>query len=94
MSGFIGIINLDGKPVERDLLVRMTDNIFQFQADKKDIWIDSNAGLGHAWFDTQSIRPEVDQPFSIDGNTYIVADARIDARDELISKLLSKESFC
>ncbi|HVF21492.1 MAG TPA: asparagine synthase-related protein [Pyrinomonadaceae bacterium] len=36
MSGIVGIVNLDGAPVDRDLLSRMTT----------DVWIDGNVGFG------------------------------------------------
>jgi asparagine synthase (glutamine-hydrolysing) len=36
MSGIVGIVNLDGAPVDRDLLARTT----------RDVWIDGNVGFG------------------------------------------------
>ena len=45
MSGIAGIVNLDGAPIDRDLLLRMTD-------DGQEIWVEGNVGLVHG-FDGQ-----------------------------------------
>ena len=52
MSEISGIVNLDGAPLDRDLL-----------------WSDGNVGFGQ-------------QPFSLDGNVWLIADARIDGAGE------------
>jgi len=87
VSGFAGILHLDQAPVERRLLQRLTD----FQAfrgpDAQQIWLDGFIGFGHTLFRTTDESQHEQQPFSLDGKTWIVADARVDARRDLIAKL-------
>jgi asparagine synthase (glutamine-hydrolysing) len=87
MSGFVGIVHLDGSPVEPGLLQRLTD----FQAfrgpDATQIWLDGCAGLGHTLLRTTNESRHELQPLTLDGKTWIVADARIDARRDLIAQL-------
>ena len=45
MSGISGIVNLDGAPIDRDLLLRMTEA-------GQEIWVEGNVGLVHG-FDGQ-----------------------------------------
>jgi asparagine synthase (glutamine-hydrolysing) len=47
----------------------------------------SGVGLGHRLFRTSET--QTTQPASLDGETWIAADARIDARDELVAALAS-----
>ena len=47
MSGIAGIYNLDGRPVDRGLLRRMTDIIAHREPDGVGHWIDGPVGLGH-----------------------------------------------
>ena len=47
MCGFCGIYNLDGRPVEQDLLKRMNDTMTHRGPDGSGVFIDSNIGLGH-----------------------------------------------
>lgn len=53
MSGFGGIVNIDGAPIDRDLP-----------------WIDENVGF-------------FQQPFTLDDEVWLIADARIDGRELL-----------
>ena len=88
MSGIVGLLNLDGSPVEAALLGRMTDFLAFRGPDGHHSWSSSNVGLGHALLtttDEPSARPV--HPFTLDGRYWIVADARIDARDELADAL-------
>ena len=60
--------------------------------DSKGIWLDSNVGIGHKmlWTTPESLYEK--QPLvSKDSKLTIVADARIDNRDELFEKLAIKE---
>ena len=54
--------------------------------DAQEIWVNSDVGLGHAMLQTTFEMTEERQPRSLD-DVWITADARIDARDELIRKL-------
>jgi len=88
MSGITGIVRLDGGPVDAALLRRMTDSMGQRGPDGRQIWIQGQAGLGHALLRTSDESAiDDDQPASLDGRLWIAADARVDGRDELVRKL-------
>ena len=90
MSGVCGIVHLDGAPVERRLLERMTAFMAFRGPDAQETWCDGAAGLGHTLLRTTFESEHEHQPSSLDGRTWITADARVDARDELRNKLAAK----
>ena len=90
MSGFVGILNLDGAPVDPSLLERMTRFLAFRGPDAQEVWCQGPAGLGHALLQTTSGARLEKQPAQLDGRLWIVADARIDARADLIGKLKGK----
>jgi asparagine synthase (glutamine-hydrolysing) len=87
MSGIVGIINLDDKPVSRELLQQMTDFMAYRGPDGRGIWSKDYIGLGHTLLCTTQESLKEQQPFSLDKEVWITADARIDGRKELIGKL-------
>src|SRR5258708_4301783 len=90
MSGIVGIVNLDGAPVESRLLKAMTDHLAVRGPDAQSMWIDGNVGFGHAMLRTTWESEREHQPFSLDGQIWITADARIDDRENLVEKLVAK----
>ena len=89
MSGIVGILNINGSPVDRDLLSRLTDCLAFRGPDAQETWSLGPVGLGHTLLRTaEDTRPD-SQPFSLDGVVVITADARIDGRAELRQKLSS-----
>jgi asparagine synthase (glutamine-hydrolysing) len=90
MSGIVGIVHFDGVPVDRQVLGRLTAFMAFRGPDSQEIWIDGHAGLGHASLKTTEESEHERQPFTLDGRIWIVADARVDARRELIAKLKTK----
>lgn len=90
MSGIAGIANADGSPVSRELLLRMARTLAFRGPDAHRIWIDGAIGLGHAAHlirgdETRSVQPE-----TLGTGTWITADARLDAREELVAKLRAR----
>ena len=85
MSGIVGLVQFDGSPVESGLLRKLTDFLAFRGPDNQRIWIKNNAGLGHALFKTTEESEHDSQPLTLDGKTWIVADARIDAREDLFA---------
>jgi asparagine synthase (glutamine-hydrolysing) len=75
MSGIVGIVNLDGAPVDRELLTRLTSFMSFRGPDAQETWIDGNAGFGHTLLRTTSEK----QTFSLGGDVLIAADVRIDS---------------
>lgn len=90
MSGFVGLLNLDGAPVDHVLLDRMTRYLAFRGPDAQEVWCDGPVGFGHTLLQITSGTPLEKQPVQLDGRLWIVADARIDARIELLDKLKSK----
>ena len=87
MSGIVGIVNLNGSPVDRLLLGRMTDCLAFRGPDAQETWSQGPVGLGHTLLRTvDDTRPDC-QPLTLDGQVWIVADARVDGRGELRRKL-------
>ena len=83
MSGICGIVNLDGAPVDRQLLQKMTALIAFRGPDAQNVWVDGRVGFGHTMLHTTLESEREQQPCSLDGNVWITADARIDGRTEL-----------
>jgi asparagine synthase (glutamine-hydrolysing) len=52
MSGIAGIFNLDGAPIDRQLLQRMTDFMAYRGLDAQNIWTDGPMGFGHTMLRT------------------------------------------
>jgi asparagine synthase (glutamine-hydrolysing) len=90
MSGFVGILNLDGAPVDGALLERMTRSLAFRGPDAQEIWCQGPVGLGHALLQISTGVPQEKHPAQLDGRFWIAADARIDDRKNLIGKLKSK----
>jgi len=91
MSGICGIINFDGAPADPALLEKMAQAAVYRGPDGIHYWVQGNVGLAHLALHTtpESLRER--QPLhNARGNLTLVADARIDNRDELIPFLAGK----
>jgi len=86
MSGIAGIVNFDGKPVQQSLLQNMVDILAFRGPDGQGVWRDGNVGLVHTLLSATE-GPEEQQPYTVDGKVWIVADARVDGRDDLAREL-------
>src|SRR5690242_2435941 len=87
MSGIFGIVEPDGKPVDRELLGRMLDGQRFRGPDGDGLWIDGHVGLGHTLCRSTCAAPGERQPCSLDGRVWVTADARIDGQDDLVRRL-------
>ncbi|MDY6785576.1 MAG: asparagine synthase-related protein [Cyanobacteriota bacterium] len=87
MSGICGILNLDGQPIDKPLLETMTAYLKFRGPDARGIWSDREMGFGHTLLQTTEESAAERQPYTLNGEVYITADARIDGRDELVSQL-------
>jgi asparagine synthase (glutamine-hydrolysing) len=90
MSGIVGIVNIDGSPIDHGLLRRMTEFMTFRGPDAQETWATGNVGFGTALLRTTTESLGERQPLSLDGEVWITADARIDGRADLIGKLKSK----
>jgi len=93
MSGLCGIIRFDGNPVQKEEIQNMLDSMKNRGNDATGIWVDCNVGIGHKmlWTTPESLHEK--QPLVSENNKCIVvADARIDNRDELFEQLNINEN--
>jgi asparagine synthase (glutamine-hydrolysing) len=79
----------DGALIEAALLQSLTDFLSFRGPDAREIWLDGSIGMGHALLQTTHEAKTERQPASLERRYKIVADARIDARDDLINDLRS-----
>ncbi len=89
MSGFICFVHFDGRKADPELLAALTESLAFRGPDGMQQWLDGPAGLGVAKFATTDEAQREQQPLSLDGEVWIVADARIDGRRELSAELRS-----
>src|SRR5260221_9202546 len=87
MSGIVGILNSNGAPVDRKVLSRMTQHLAPRGPDAQTIWIEGHVGFGHALLRTRTESATERQLPTLNGTTWIVADCRVDAREDLIVEL-------
>lgn len=85
MSGIAGLLALDGAPVDRFLLERMTGALAFRAPDGGAAWSEGEIGVGHALLRTSP--GQTPGPVSLDGRSWVAADARIDAREGLLRGL-------
>ncbi len=87
MSGIVGIVNWDGTLVDPRLLSRLTDALKNAGPDGQHTWLGGAVGFGHASLRTSRDAAPETQPLSLDGRTWITADARVDGRADLVREL-------
>ena len=80
----------DGASADPVLLQSMTEFLSVRGPDAQAAWFDGPAGMGHALFRTTREAAGEHQPLSLDGRTRIVADARLDAREELCAAISAR----
>jgi asparagine synthase (glutamine-hydrolysing) len=91
MSGFVGVLNLNGLPIDGSLLCRMTESLAFRGPDNQRMRAMEHVGFGHALLRINEESAREEQPFTLDGRRWIVADARVDARQALIAELGARE---
>ncbi len=87
MSGIIGIWNLDGKPVEREVLARMSATLAHRGPDGERMWVEGPVGLACQLFRITPESAEEIQPLVGSSGTVVVFDGRLDNREELLASL-------
>lgn len=89
MSGIVGLVRRDGSTATESTLHEMTEAIDHRGPDGRDILVDGAAGLGGCLLATTPEDRHEQLPRD-DGDILVTADARIDNRDELISRLADR----
>jgi asparagine synthase (glutamine-hydrolysing) len=87
VSGIVGIYHREGAPIDPVLLQSLVNFLSYRGPDFRQCWIDGSVGLGHAMLRTTHESLDERQPASFEGRLWITADARLDARPELLKEL-------
>ncbi|MEE9124534.1 MAG: asparagine synthase-related protein [candidate division NC10 bacterium] len=87
MSGIVGIWNLDGKPVEREVLARMSGIMAHRGPDGEEKWIKGPVGLACQMFRVTPESEKETQPLVGASGAVVVFDGRLDNREELLARL-------
>ena len=87
MSGIVGIVRTDGAAVDPALADRLTQSLAFRGPDAQHTWVGESVAFGHTLLRTTDESEHERQPLSLDGEVWIVADARVDARRDLVREL-------
>src|SRR5258708_11112022 len=87
MSGFAGVVSLDGAPPDARLLDRMAQTLAFRGPDGTHITTKPGAGFCFTFLRTGPAPQCPSQPCSLDGRTWLLGDVRLDGRDGLRRKL-------
>lgn len=87
MSGIAGIVDFDFAAPDRALAESFADALEFRGPDRRGIWLGDSAALVHTLLKTTYEAHDERQPASLDGQVWIAADARIDAREDLVREL-------
>jgi asparagine synthase (glutamine-hydrolysing) len=83
----VAVFRTDGSSVDTALLQSMAEFLSVRGPDAQTAWFDGPAGMVHALLRTTREAAGEHQPLSFDGRVRIVADVRLDAREELCDKI-------
>jgi asparagine synthase (glutamine-hydrolysing) len=83
VSGIVALVRTDGAPIDPGLIERLTEALRFRGPDARSARCIGQAALGHALLMRSPLAERECQPFTIDGNAWITADARIDDGDHL-----------
>jgi asparagine synthase (glutamine-hydrolysing) len=87
LSGIAGIFHQDDAPIDRVLLQLLVDFLAYRGPDARGAWTEGSVGLGHALLRTTRESSGERQPASLEERYWIVSDARLDCRTELLAEL-------
>lgn len=77
MSGFAGIVRLDGGPIDRAIVERWKKSAGGFAPSR----VRAGEGWAFARLDPRWLSTGAPQPFALASNALLIADARLDARE-------------
>ena len=89
MSGIVGVVGVHGEAVESSFLEALTASLAFRGPDAQHTWMGDAIALGHTLLCTTPESAHERQPFTLGQNVWIVADARLDGRADLLSALES-----
>src|SRR5262245_9592271 len=87
MSGFAGIVRFDGAPVSDVLTRRMAEVMSRRRPEASAIWTGDGAGFAYTLRATSNEAAPERQPMTLDGRVWIVGEARLDERRDVMAAL-------
>ena len=87
MSGFLGLWQRDGRPVDPPSLAALAESLRFRGPDGLQTWTEGAVGFAHARFTTHAQRDAEAQPLGLAERYRLVGHVRLDAREELIASL-------
>ena len=90
MCGIAGIVNLDGAPVERAAVERMTRTVAHRGPDAVGIWVEGGVGFGHRRLSIRDLSERGAQPMTSPGGPTVNYNGEI-YNDGEIRAMLQKE---
>jgi len=87
VSGFAGVVSLDGAPPDTRLLERIAETLAFRGPDGTHITTKPGAGFCFTFLRTGPAPQCPSQPCSLDGRVWLLGDVRLDGRDDLRRKL-------
>ncbi|MGH9686895.1 MAG: asparagine synthetase B family protein [Candidatus Acidiferrales bacterium] len=87
MSGIVGIFRRDGGPADQSMARALTRSLAFRGPDAQQIWCSGPVALGHAMLRATEESAFERQPAAVGGKMWITADARLDARGDLLEAL-------
>ena len=91
MCGIAGVVNVDKRPVDPTVLVRMRDSMTHRGPDDRGLWIEDGVGLAHRRLSVLDLSSAGHQPMTIDDeNLWLVFNGEIFNYVELREELQRK----
>jgi len=87
MSGFAGVVCMDGSSPDPRLLERMAAHLAFRGPDATHIWSRTGAGFCFTLLRTGPAPQSSEQPCTLDGRVWLLGDVRLDGREDLRGQL-------
>jgi len=87
MSGFAGIVRRDGEAPDVKLLECVAEHLAFRGPDAAQVWARPGAGFCFTLLRTGPSPQSAVQPCSLDGQTWLLGDVRLDGREDLLERL-------
>jgi asparagine synthase (glutamine-hydrolysing) len=94
MSGIVGIINLDGQPISKELLAQLSSRLAHRGPDGEGTWVHGQVGLACQLFRVTPESALETQPMQHASGAVVVFDGRLDNREELLNLLKGDPHVC
>src|SRR5271170_436004 len=90
MSGYFGVVRLDGKPIEAKLLERAATKLRFRGPDQTTVWAGEEIGGCFTFFETGPAKQSRVQPVGLGERYKLWGDVRLDGRQELLRRVTEK----